>query len=80
MEILPLLHKEVILLPAVAKLQVPGELLAPGNVISTKDSVPQLKTAVHPAAFRETPEPTGGGETKQPTRRRFIDLSTQCTN
>jgi len=46
------------------------------EVISTKDLVPQLTTAVRPAASRETPEPTGGKGTKQPAHRRFIDLST----
>ena len=33
-----------------------------------------------PCSFRETPEPTGGGGIKQPSRRQFAHLSTRCFN
>ena len=63
---------EPLLLPAVAKLQ---DLQIQENVTSTDVLVPQLTTVAHPAASRETPEPTGGGGIKQPAHRRFLNLS-----
>jgi len=58
----------------------PQVLLAPRNVIFTKDLVLMQITAVLHAVFRETPEPTGGGGIKQPSRWQFAHLSTRCFN
>ena len=50
-------------------------LVIQGNVTFTNGLDPQQTTAVLPAASRETPGPTGGGGTKQSSRREFSHLS-----
>ena len=50
------------------------DLITLENVIFISALEILLTTAALPAASRETPGPTGGGGTKQPSRRRFSYL------
>ena len=64
-------NKKVHRLTAETRLQ---DLLTLENVIFISTLEIRLTIAVLPAASRETPGPTGGGGTKQSSRRRFSYL------